>query len=550
MHERVQGEWRGLLALLGLRERRAFTGLTVSRVGLEQTLAGSFSAILAHLRPADINLISVATSWDKLYVFRWHQQTSAQGRARAFAFTSPTTLVCTGADYDPVLSAAEIPWFNNGAQKNDPRRLLRDPVNYLSNRERRALAEWLLVVSNQLVELGASSSKENRLIRALTGFVNDLDKSATVPAESSKSLSDSSLGLDHGIYRALNHPRQGEAVTITDVEIVSNRPQAPRYLLIEPSLAQQWNVSPQEITIYRNVTLATASQLTSSANVVLETAEGDRKQVVWCTTEFFFTDRLIYDANPSPAFPGCLPAKFSGNQQTRSVVLPLKPEVLELFTPHEIAERLTIEWLPNGSAMCHLQLLLRSGDGAPRMCRIQRTFTESEMTRVANLPLIGIWPNVRLEGVKWKSYYTFQFWPEGKEELSVRPWSDDERKSDPPRKHAIEPGRRFQVYRTGAHPEALLCETPYYDSTRQREAIAKGILLVQLPRVTQPAPASEIVLGVDFGSTGTNVFIRSGGGEPKAITFEARVRQITDFDIGKFFRYLSRFVHPGQGMAG
>jgi hypothetical protein len=526
LHDMVVGEWRGMLALLGLRERRSFNGLSAAEVNLYNPPGGTFSAVVSQLRPGDNDLISAETGWDKLYVFRWQRQPFAQTRPRAFAFSSPTTLVCTGADYESIISTDEVPWFNRGPNDNE-RRMLRDPIRHLGNRERKGLAEWLLIVAEQLVTIGSSSPRKNWVLRTLKAFATDLDSTASVPPEPDR-LGERSLKLHHGIYRALDLARKGEAGATSDVEIVTTRPNAPKYVLIEPTIAQQWNVSPQEITVHGDVTLATASRLTSSGKPAIDGVYS------WCTPDFFFADRLIYDPNPSAAFPGCLSAKFAGAPQARSVVLPLKPEVLQLFTPHTLAERLTIEWLPNGGASCNLQLFLRSGN-QDRPVRIQKTYSESDMTRIDLLPLVGIWPDFRIEGVNWTTYYVFQFWGGTKDELSVEPWSDTERQPAAHRKHVSDPARRFQVYRTNSHPEALVCKTPYFDPAKQREAIATGVLLLKMPPPAQQSPSSSIVLGVDFGSTGTNVYIRAGGGEAKPIVFGKRIQAITDYDIGKFY---------------
>lgn len=526
LHPTVLGEWRGMLALIGLRERRRFIGLSTTAVSLVDPKAGTFSSVLANLKPSDNDLISSSTGWDPVYLFRWQRQTGAQGRSRSFGFSSPTTLVCTGADYESILSSDEVPWFNQGPD-NRERRLLRDPSAYLGNRERRALAEWILLLALQLNGFD-SGPRRNVVSRALKAYADHLDPSASVPVEA-ESLSNTSLGLHQGIYRVLDRPRKGDESTGSDVEIFTTRKNAPRYLLVDPSIAQQWNVDAKDVTVYRDVTLATAQQLTSTGRPEIEPG------LAWCTPQFFFTDRLIYDPNPTAAFRACLPVKFTGAPYNRSVVLPLAPEVLQLFTAHELAERLTIEWLPGGGATCHLHLLLRRADGAHRPVRIHRTYSDAEMTSIANLPLVGIWPDMRIDGVDWKTYFTFQFWGANKEELSVRPWSEAERQPLAHRKHALDSSRRFQAYRSGTFPEALICETPYYDETQHRESVARGILLLQQPTPHTPAPGQTTVLGIDFGSTGTNVYVSSGGARPEAIMFKARVRQITDFDTGKFF---------------
>jgi hypothetical protein len=537
LHEQVRGEWRGLLALLALRERRGFHGLSAREVDLDPDTGtpGGFSAVVKQLLPANDNLISAETKWDHFYTLRWHRQPHGQNRPRAFAMTSPTTLVCTGADYRNALSEAEIPWFSEG--------FLRDPKEHLGARERHALAEWLLLVSNGVVKYGHKSPRSNWIVRTLRSFASDLDTGVLSP-ESSRSakgdslastvpageiLGETSLGMTYGVYIVLDRGCNAESQYLSDVEIVG-KPGAHRYLLIDPTIAEQWRENPREITVFGDITLATASRLTSSGKTLDSLGHG----VFWCTPAHLFADRLLYESNPDPAFPGCLPVKFAGSGKRRNVVLPLHPDVLHLFTPQEIADNFSIEWLPNGGATCRLRLTLKSGDGRERSCQIQKTYAaESETTNIRNLPMICLWPDFQIPGSHWKAYYTFQFWPAEKEELSVRPWSAAEREPAKHRKYLLDK-QRFQVFRTDAYPEALICETPYFSTTSQREKLARGLLLLQPPPVIDPAQPSSVVVGIDFGSTGSNVYVRVDRDRPRAVVFRSRVKRVTDFDVNKF----------------
>ena len=49
LHEVVLGEWRGLLAMIGLRERRVFDSLTVRPVMLTANRPNSFASVLTEL---------------------------------------------------------------------------------------------------------------------------------------------------------------------------------------------------------------------------------------------------------------------------------------------------------------------------------------------------------------------------------------------------------------------------------------------------------------------------------------------------------------------
>jgi hypothetical protein len=547
LHSTIKGEWRGILALLGLRERRGFNGLSAREVVLdgESATAGSFTAVLAHLKPRNADLIDVRTLWDHFYTLRWHRPPFDQRRPQAFAATLPGTLLCTGADYKNVFSTDEVPWFIDG--------ILVDPVEHIATRERQVLAEWVRLIASSIISLGHRSSRSNWIVGHLGDFAKDLERgiasAAASPAKKDATaiakelLGESSLGLMYGLYRLLDKACMPESGVISDVEILTTKENAPRSLLVDPTLAQQWNETPREITVYRDISLATSVRLTSSGKK--SEALGDNIQ--WCTPDFFFSDRLIYEPNVSaPSFPGCLPVKTSGSAQRRGVVLPLNSDVLRLLTPAEIAERLNIEWQPNGGAICSLKLTLKNSSGRERGCKIQKTYTEADMVSLTNLPLVATWPDFQVEDLNWKAYYTFQLWSGEKEELSVKPWADTAREPAEHRKYMLDK-RRFQFYLSESYPEALICETPYYNAAMQRERRAQGILLINVPRLEQPALASGVVLGIDFGSTGSNVYIRNRESDPQPVLFSSsRVRRITEYDNGQFLGFCRYLFVPSQ----
>ena len=517
MHATVVGEWRGLLALIGLKERRKFQDLKTLRVDLTTAAQtqGSFASVLKLLLPVQGDFIAPDTTWNSFYLLRWQMQ--GYGRPRAFGMTSPMTLVCASSDYTGFLPTGDVPWYNGA--------ILTDPKEHLSKRERTALAEWLQILVQKLTAYQTNSTKRGNLLEQLREFATSLATITVAPNETDVlAIPARSLGFQ-GVYQILNLPRKEETGVLSDVEI-AGKPGAPRYMLIDPDLEVNLNEKAREIVIYGDVTLATSSQYTragTSSGVI----DGN---IHWCTPDFFFSDTLIYEAGTG-AFPGCLPVTTMGDSRKRSIALPLNPEVLDVFTPAALANSFSIEWQPDGSAVCRLQLLLRSSAGEMRACPIKKVYSESSMVSIANLPLICIWPDFRL-AAGWSTYFLFQRHGSAQDELVAEPWNPEERAPEPRRLNLD--GQRFQIYRTNRYPEALICKSPYYNRQKQRQDEASGILLLQLPDVSQPAEQSAATLGVDFESTGSNVFVRMSGGAAEPVVFKNRLRQITDFDKNLF----------------
>ena len=91
MHERVLGEWRGLLAILALKEWSDFP-LTTEQINItdiENLLdAEDFLRALEKLRPKDT--LDKTTTWETLNIILFNK--------KPIGITSPTTLVCTSVN--------------------------------------------------------------------------------------------------------------------------------------------------------------------------------------------------------------------------------------------------------------------------------------------------------------------------------------------------------------------------------------------------------------------------------------------------------------------
>ena len=534
LHSIILGEWSGLLALIGLRERRNFESLSIHPVSLNSPRPNSFSSVLAELLPQDENMLAPGSNWEEFHILRWLLAPWAHNHPHAFGFTSPMTLVATGADYAGLISPDEVPWFDGYR--------LNDPTDHLAVRERRALAEWILTLSKELTKQITNTVRKSRIVDLVNDFARRLDSTAKAPTSPDDVLSSTLfLGFHDGIFRVLDRPLKGETSAVSDVQIVTSKPNAPVYYLIDPLLAQQWQQSAKDLVVYGDVHLATADRYTGSGNVQGQLPGGQ----LWCAAGFFFQNRLIYLRDGGAAFPGCLPIGVSGDAKKRSTVLPLSEDALKLFTPKELQENFSLSWLPNGGATCFLRLRLKTSNGKEKICRVQKTYTEAEMVLVEELPLVSIWPDFRISTVKWQAYYTFQMWTsKTRDELKVKPWSDDEREPAANRFQILDQ-RHFEVSFTKNYPEALVCSTPFVDLDNHIEDTAKGLLLVNRPEILSPPAMGRVTLGVDFGSTGSGIYQRYRG-DPKPVVFKNRLRQITGYDPAKFRSFTRELFIPAR----
>lgn len=187
MHECVVGEWRGLLAMLALKERRKFS-LETRLITIPDGDDGPMPEFLQALRKLlpQQTLDIAGTAWDKLYLILF--------KGKPIGITSPTTLVCTSIDYVKSVTVNDVPWYEPP--------FLCDPIANLDADEKSSLAGWLDDFSkNTIIPLPGSPIKGNLAPRILD-FITDLGGAP----DGQPKLADTPLQMNVGIFTGMNFP--------------------------------------------------------------------------------------------------------------------------------------------------------------------------------------------------------------------------------------------------------------------------------------------------------------------------------------------------------
>ena len=105
MHDCVVGEWRGLLAMLALKEQRKFP-IDTKLIEIPDGNDGNTPELLQALsKLLPQRTLDAETTWDKLYLILF--------KGNPIGITSPTTLVCTSIDYKIYdISKNDVPWYD------------------------------------------------------------------------------------------------------------------------------------------------------------------------------------------------------------------------------------------------------------------------------------------------------------------------------------------------------------------------------------------------------------------------------------------------------
>lgn len=509
LHERIRGEWRGVLAMLGLKEVLGLSGLTASPVTIpnlpqsndEEDEASArvnqrdFLSTLSKLLPKAT--LAHDTTWQTLYVFLYN--------SHPFAMTSPTTLVATASDYLNRISSLEVSWFDGT--------YLKDPIHFLSPTEKEILSGW---IANLMAPLGRHTAMDPERWNGIAGELRDFTQ-ALGPGTSK--LGSSAFGIHGeqvGIFRYLDKPAEGKIDRGSHVKLIPSKTRSPEkpLLVVDRGIAEQWQMAPQNVTVHGAQTLATAHVRVNEAEV-------------WKSDDFF-TKKLfvIFQENAFPGTTGMGNQSLTlpGGSSLVTPILPLNPKLLQYLTGESLATRVRWDQTPEGLQV-HLFLPLSGPDAhVPngRTVELTKLYRRENIHTLDNVPILQVWPNFK--AADWKAYYTCYSTDDISSTFSARPFTAG--KMIP--SHVQLPGRARRFYWcTEEYPEAIVCQAsvPNLES-KQMEQQEAGLLLLTPPDNTQVRDLAYKV-GVDFGAASTTVCTRLVDGEPEPVKFKNRNVSVT-----------------------
>ena len=216
----------------------------------------------------------------------------------------------------------------------------------------------------------------------------------------------------------------------------------------------------------------------------------------------FFTEKLFMIESPN-ALPGSV-AHIRGfnnlkfRDQVVTPILPLKPELLAYLSNDDLEARFSFETISDGY---HVKLALPlsgpHGTGKDFIISRDYKFTNYDIELLENIPVLEIWPNFYCE--TWKAYYLY-YDNAGQNTFYAKPFTKGAITARPVKQNKY--FKEMEITRTEYFPEALICERTFNNSTQ-----TIGIILLQ-----PPLPVFSVnktwKIGIDFGTKGTNVFIR------------------------------------------
>ena len=529
---KVVGEWRSLLAMFALKNLKQIN-LKVEYVDLASDNS-NMAKVFKELIPKE-SLNGDENAWaTDLFIIYFN--------GLPIAMTSPITLVASAADYVSTFRGKiPKPWSDNG-------NYLTDPIKNLQPAEREALAYWL----NELyAEIRKIASEDNFEANVLLACVDSYIKDATVSNASTNYTNvDSYLNLTKGVARLLNKTVAGKAFAVEDshVRLITNPSRSDKkIILVSPRMvrefADQESIDPAQLVIWQGVNAndVTEENLRGTERnkigvIPLKiTDKGKVENVEYRRPEEFFYDRMAV-IEPGNSFPGSLNNSIAGITVLADTgltpILPIKNELLEYFTPKEIAENMSIEE-DEDNIYVYFNFPL-SGNGGGAKYRYCKVYSVKDLIYIQNdVPVIEMWPNIQLPN--WNKYYLYY-------ENYQSTNNSGELANDI---YYVKPyvyGREIgEDFKTGGHegklnkfaskldlfPEALICS---YKSPEARENIFEiGVVLMDMKMLDRPAAGTGKVwkIGVDFGTSSTMLYCREGKNSPRPLVLKPHLFQIT-----------------------
>ena len=494
MHRRILGEWRGLLALLALKEWGNFP-LTTEQINITDmenpSDAKDFLRALEKLRPKDT--LDKTTTWETLNIILFN--------GKPIGITSPTTLVCTAANCFGHIS--RVPWFDG--------RFLNNPVSQLNSFEKEAAAGWLQHLYEHIGNLPDSDNIKASLRGLLHDFIDNLGGAPAV----APSFSYTDLDLTQDLFKCINKPVASKDLP-SSIELIPSKNKQPgtKLLVFDEGIPKTWGVKPQDVSVWQGQTLGTTQNFSGTPKLTLPTHVHLRSQQDFFTNQLFVINQAnAFYEHSTLVSTGSKGLNFKGTSVTP--ILPITEELLTYLDIKDLNSRVRFDQ-QSDSIVVSLRLTLSGINKKNQDFVISKEYDATNVTSISTGPVLAIWPNFR--NLDWKAYYTY-FTTDDQDTFYAKPFRAVDEKFDAQTFSDNRGNVEKEITKTERFPEAILCE---YNGTQA------GILLISVPEEKRSVNGIDWSVGVDFGTSSTTVYNREGDAKPQPVVFNDRLLRITD----------------------
>ncbi len=516
IREQMITQWQGMLAALALAEVRGFPIKAQFLQLGDQKSNHVFACSLYELLPESVNTLYTLNNnkhpWEDLYVFTWNNQ--------PVGMTSPSTLVVPAEQGN----WEGLQWWKDGQ--------LQSPHNYLNQTEKAQLAFWLNNLSKEIRRYQGESKAIDRIVGLVNGFINSLGVTTTPDFQFSDNPAYFEVEINRGALTALNLPIKVK-VKESNVRVVPSfvKPNVnvPPLLIIDPDIATAWNEPPQNISIHEGKTLAALRPED------IETWNRNKTVICLESKDLFLPELKFIDQEgilPGALLPEGTQSLVFKNRNITPLI-PLNPILLNYFTPEDLTKKVKLQLVNNGAGGSQVRLTLNlplygvRGGNVPQNFFLSKDYPLLEENIIYEVPVLEVWPDFRAEG--WKEYYGFYYDAEyGEETFQVSFPSAKEVHSFKERKGS------YQTVQMDEFPSFIECKDIYTNTI--------GLILLATPE--EVSLTGKWVVGVDFGTSFTNVYVNKNDKVIERFNLEVLHRKITYVLVETRFPVLFEYFIP------
>lgn len=558
LHKRVQQEWKGLLSLFALAKLKNYE-IEIVPVQLDEE---TFSKALRRLAPKSLQLQrNLYYSWTDILLIRY--------KGYPIGAFSPTTLVYTATQYNHYLKAEDLVLKDNEGYLCPPKS--KEDLEYVG----KWVAELQRKLNNDDTKMySEQSNSDHRVVTVINDLLTEWLKEIRtelklrdnesihvddiwVSAEHTEVEKPSSLLLEkYKIYKALTYPLEKNI----DVRVSRH---SDISLKLNPS---------RNHTSYKEVLIITTKLLESNAriwdSIKLKDLGGEarscieryfpeacgtkigredisRKEAIWVRPEKYFLSDTLLKAKD---YHFLVDTESNHNLGTR-YVLPFRKEVFNFFSSEDIKEKLKPVYKEeDGIVKFSFVLPIIDTDNKEKEERVEKIYrakgaglVEGKIKEV-DVPTIEIFPNYL--GDNWRRYYLFQ---SNAETFAINPvvYGDNKTYSRVYDEISRESKQKIKITEITGNkpfPEGLQIK-----DTETSEDI--GLILFQVPPPENTGLSKEWKIGIDFGTSNTNVYKKSSVSEMAerwSFKFDSYVRKISNSNNNTRRKLLQTYFVPSE----
>jgi hypothetical protein len=481
-------QWQGMLAAIALAEIMS-APLTVKLLEVEKFKSHAFALALDKLLPnPEYSLYHHEEKtdkhpWKRIYVFYWD--------GKPIGMSTPSTFVVPSEEGN----WSGLRWWTGGR--------LQAPQKFLNPEEQALLRQWLGNLQQELdpaKHQGNPAAIEN-MVRLIDEFKDSLHPNSELPFALSAETDFFGTHLNQGALQGLNRPiKAPDRPSCVCIVPSAEKKPAKNLILIDPELASKWGKRPEDIRIHKGKNLAT-----------LQVDDLRSRRLVWEDVRWVeaggwqpngvFLPELTFIEHFADLIPGAIPyidlppIMLAGEPVT--LLMPINAVLTEYFTPAELNQRVrfTLDGVDKVKVTLDLPLSGMGESATPTNYRLSKTYELKRENALTTVPVLEVWPNLR--SADWHDYYTFYYdLGLGRETFQAEfaHYKDSAVFKD-------SAGGNYQMLRLEQFPESIQC--------KGKDNQPVGLILLRQPEESYASSTWKV--GVDFGTSFTNVYVNRAG---------------------------------------